>query len=403
MANRRKHSSDAELNQKDNPIGLTGAFDPVSADDSSTYDDPVGLTQAFGPVEVDEKAPDWDNSEKWDGFDWSAPMPEPEVDAAEFMNAPEPERRALGRGRHARHAAPKADESAGAADAADAPEGATGDAAAAADGKPASALRMERSRKTRKRLVVTIILLLVIFGALGFAGYYLITGSIPFVSQTQGDTQEQVTSPDVPEVVAPSGQDAQDAAVQTVDTPELASLFGKTQQEALDQIKRGALVTSTTTIDDEESVIKSTATVELTEEPGNPRSGGSPKVYLGFDQDGKIVQVGYSAPAGSLGYDTLNFHDAVTKEHIIERTLQAIGANVQDGTVTLPDDPKAYTTYGSDGTTVVKERQSFDGDVDVNGTPCSWSAVLSYDYTSANISGNSAETVRLIYVYLTKK
>lgn len=397
MANRRKHSSDAELNQKDNPIGLTGAFDPVSVDDSSTYDDPVGLTQAFGPVADDEDAPDWDNSEKWDGFDWSAPMPEPEVDAAEFLNAPEPERRARGRGRHARHAAPSAEESA--TEAAEAAEG----AAAAPGGKPAVSPRMERSRRTRKRLVATIILLLLVFVALGFGGFYLITGQIPFVGQTQEAVQDQETSPEEPAIVAPSGQDAQEATVQTVDTPELASLFGKTQDQAIAQLKRGALVTSTAAIDDKDSAIKTTVTVELSDEPGSPRSGGSPKVYLGLDKDGKIVQVGYSAPAGSLGYGTLNFQDAVAKEHIIEHTLQAIGADVEEGTVTLPSDPKEYTTYASDGTTVVKERYAFDGDVKAAGVPCSWSAVLSYDYTSANISGNSAETVRLIYVYLTQK
>ncbi len=396
MANRRKHSSDAELNQKDNPIGLTGAFDPISVDDSSTYDDPVGLTQAFGPVEDDEDAPNWDNSEKWDGFDWSVPMPEPEVDAAEFMNAPEPERR--GRGRHARHAAAKTEEAAEAA-----ADGQTAGAEPAPNSKSAFALRMESSRKIRKRLVVTIVLLLVIFAALGFAGYCLITNKIPFFDQPQAETQEEETSPNVPEIVAPSGQDTQEVTVQTVDIPELASLFGKTQEEALGLLQRGAMVTSSATIDDEDSAIKTTATVELTKEPGNPRSGGSPKVYLGLNEDGKIVQVGYSAPAGSLGYETLNFQDAVSKEHIIERTLKAIGANVQEGTVALPADPKEYTTYGSDGTTVVKERQSFDGDVEAGGVPCSWSAVLSYDYTSANISGNSAETVRLIYVYLTEK
>ena len=76
---------------------------------------------------------------------------------------------------------------------------------------------------------------------------------------------------------------------------------------------------------------------------------------------------------------------------------------MEEGSVALPSDPKEYTTYASDGTTVAKERYAFDGDVKAGGVPCSWSAVLSYDYTSANISGNSAETVRLIYVYLTQK
>ena len=398
MARRSKHGSD-RFEKNDSPIGLTGAFEPVSVDEGERYDSPVGLTQAFGPL-PDEDAPNWDSSSKWEGFDWNAPVEgaegagDEEADSAESPAAGDgaagdDASQEGGRGRHARHAASKAE--------------AAADADAAA-GKPGLSARMERSRRTRKRLVGIIVLLLIIFVALGLTGYRLLTGHYPFFEQPQSEQQEETTSPDIAEqVVAPSGQDAQEVAVRTVDIPELVSLFGKTQDEAIDLLQRGAFVTSSATIDDKGSVIKKTMTVELADEPGNPRGGGSPKVYLGVDKDGNVVQVGYSAPAGSLGYGTLNFQDAVAEEHIIEKTLQAIGAAVEEGTVALPADAKEYTTYASDGTTVAKERYSFGGDVDVADIPCSWSAVLSYDYTSANISGNASETVRLIYVYLTEK
>ena len=36
----------------------------------------------------------------------------------------------------------------------------------------------------------------------------------------------------------------------------------------------------------------------------------------------------------------------------------------------------------------------------MNGAPHEWSAVLSYNYTTANMTGNLADTIRIIYVYV---
>ena len=38
--------------------------------------------------------------------------------------------------------------------------------------------------------------------------------------------------------------------------------------------------------------------------------------------------------------------------------------------------------------------------MDIDGAPHEWSAVLSYDYSTANTSGNLADTIRIIYVYI---
>ena len=112
----------------------------------------------------------------------------------------------------------------------------------------------------------------------------------------------------------------------------------------------------------------------------------------------------YKEQAERLGKSyPLSFADAVNNEHVIEQTLRKVGVAVDDGVATLPEDSSKYITYGKDGKTVVKERCSFEGEADVNGTPCTWSAVLSYDYTTQTITGNLSDTVRIIYVYVTKK
>lgn len=87
-------------------------------------------------------------------------------------------------------------------------------------------------------------------------------------------------------------------------------------------------------------------------------------------------------------------------EHIVEKTLREAGVNVTDGSAKLPSDKTSYSTYASDGTTLVKENCSFNGTVDINGAAHTWSSVLMYDYSTANASGNLADTVRIIYIYI---
>ena len=60
----------------------------------------------------------------------------------------------------------------------------------------------------------------------------------------------------------------------------------------------------------------------------------------------------------------------------------------------------ALPIFDSDGKTRTKEYCSFSGTVDLEGVAHTWSAVLSYDYSMANASGNLADTVRTIFIYV---
>ena len=55
-----------------------------------------------------------------------------------------------------------------------------------------------------------------------------------------------------------------------------------------------------------------------------------------MDEEGVIVQIGYSAPTSALGFGSLSFADAVRNEHIIEKTLAEAGVKVDEGSVSLP-------------------------------------------------------------------
>ena len=181
--------------------------------------------------------------------------------------------------------------------------------------------------------------------------------------------------------------------------PDLVSLLGLTQQEAVDKLQHGATPAEPRAVNEEGNPIKSEVRVALTAEPADSRTG-TPTVYLGLNEEGKVVQAGYSTSTSSLGYGSVSFKDAVLKERIIEKTLAEAGLSIPDDAVVLPENAEEYTSYDTDGTTTTKEYCSFNGEVDIDGAPHAWSAVLSYDYSMANASDNLADTVRTIFIYV---
>lgn len=385
MAKRTTRNSDADT--YDNPIGLTGAFAPIRTvpkHASSSYDSPLGMTGAFGPVGEPEE---WgEGTDKWAGFDWDSPDETSEEIVEDADDAPADDDRPRGRhGAHAKSAEPE--------------EAAVEEETAPTVNTRSAQLeeRMRRSKRTRRTLIVIVVMLLALLGAAIWFAFNLFNES-----QTQSEQQTQAQTHVSHDAIS-SGAAANDATTvvtKTADVPNLTSLLGLTIDDAVAKLQHGATVTSTRDVDEEGSAIKTSSTVALTDEPSDSKSS-TPTVYLGMDKDGKIIQAGYSVSVNSLGFGSLSFVDAVNNEHVIEKTLKEAGISIPDGAVTLPSDKSAYTTYGSDGKTTVKERSTFTGDAEINGEACTWSSVLSYDYTTANLTGNVGDTIRVIYAYIT--
>ena len=398
MPKRRTHDS---FDASDNPIGLTGAFAPVRGPQSVDYDendDPVGLTQAFGAIPDQDEPRVWDEEGKWKDFDWDSLPPETSRD--EDTDALQSEDEDSADGDYAADEAQVADTSAASGTAARASrKGSSGPkhgrhAAVAPELSP----RMKKSRRTRRVLIVLIILLVLAALAVGFFGYRTITGSQLEPSQ---QTQSQSQSSSWQDIASGSADDAVETTTKQADVPNLTNLLGMSQDEAIATIGRGAIVTQNNEVHEEGNAIKRNLNVALTEEPADSKTG-TPTVYLGLASDGTVWQVGYSASASALGFGSLSFTDAISNEHVVEKMLGRVGLNVPEGTVTLPQNKDEYSSYGADGTTVVRERCSFEGASSVNGVDCIWSSVLSYDYTTQVVTGNLNDTVRIIYVYITK-
>ena len=105
------------------------------------------------------------------------------------------------------------------------------------------------------------------------------------------------------------------ATAKKTNVPNLAAVLGMTKDEAIAALKHGATETTSKEVNEEGNPVKTNVTVALTDEPADTRSG-TPTVYLGLNEDGAVVQAGYSAATASLGYGSLSFVDAVKNEGI---------------------------------------------------------------------------------------
>ncbi|WP_165174104.1 histone-lysine N-methyltransferase [Adlercreutzia sp. ZJ242] len=372
------------------------SHDPFDAGEGNA----IGLTRAFSPVEADEY---FDGAVPTDPFD----SPEPQGGAdfadgfadgglagsaafAEDAEAAQAERAPRHAGKHARHAKPAA-EPATAPSAFDDPELPLPDAPA-----PEPIPEYLRKSKRMRRILIGVIVVFVVLLAVGGVLAWQLLQTV----QTTASQQAQNVTQEVSAIDGDAAaKDASTATAKKTTVPDLTALLGLTQDEAIERLQHGAQVSSTREVNEEGNPVKQDVRIALTAEPADTRSG-TPTVYLGLNEEGRVVQAGYSAATSSLGYGSLSFSDAVRNEHIIEKTLAEAGVQVPDGAVTLPEDKTAYSTYASDGTTLTKEYCSFSGEVDIDGAPHAWSAVLSYDYAMANATGNLADTIRTIYVYV---
>ncbi len=262
-----------------------------------------------------------------------------------------------------------------------------------AHAKAAQSAYMQRSSRMRKVLIVVIVLLVLLLAGIGFFGFKIFqSAQDAAVQQTQVSDANTITEGD-------AGNDASANTSKKTTVPDLVGLLGHTQEEAIAMLQHGAEVTRSMEVNEEGNPVRLELQVALADEPSDSRSG-TPTVYLSLNEGGVIIETGYSAATSSLGYGSVSFTDAVQNEHIVEETLAEAGLTVSYGTAQLPEDKMLYSTYDTDGTTLVKEYCSFNGTGMAGGVEHGWDAILSYDYSVANATDNLNDTIRTIYIYI---
>ena len=256
-----------------------------------------------------------------------------------------------------------------------------------------------KSRRMRTALIVVSVALVLLMAALGYFAWMLI-GEARDVAY-QSTVQSSQNSKD-----SASTLDAGGTSTDRKETPELVGLIGKTEDEAVALIGRGATETSSSEITEETGegdektteVVGRNVTLALTDETSDSK-GNTPSVYLTLDKDGVITEAGYSASVGSLGYGEVSFVDAVQTEHLVENLVTMAGVPIEEGIVEMPSSD-SYRSYADDGKTIAQEVYTFEGTGEADGSSYAWSCKLSYDYSAANVSGNLADTIRQVYLYV---
>lgn len=190
--------------------------------------------------------------------------------------------------------------------------------------------------------------------------------------------------------------DEKEKVTATSEVVNLVSLLGLTKDEAVSHIGHGAAIESETPI--EVGNLKSEVVVPLTEEQGDPKRG-TPTVVLRLNEGGQVGWASYTAPTSALGYGTISFVDAIQSAHVIQNSLRAAGlTDLNPAVLNAPTDSASYSTYDTDGKTLITEQTSFNGTGKQGDGVYDWGATLTYDYSNANQSGNLADTIRRISI-----
>lgn len=190
--------------------------------------------------------------------------------------------------------------------------------------------------------------------------------------------------------------DEKEKVTATSEVVNLVSLLGLTKDEAVSHIGHGAAIESETPI--EVGNLKSEVVVPLTEEQGDPKRG-TPTVVLRLNEGGQVGWASYTAPTSALGYGTISFVDAIQSAHVIQNSLRAAGlTDLNPAVLNAPTDSASYSTYDTDGKTLITEQTSFNGTGKQGDGLYDWGATLTYDYSNANQSGNLADTIRRISI-----
>ncbi len=365
MPKRNKKESQTEnKNAEDNPIGLTSAFEPIDDDEEIIFSGKHARHARYDATDDDEDTSDADT-------DIASSENESEDSTDDEQNE---------------SAQTQADDNARTSDT---------DEASDQEEKPDEMPEyVRRSRRTRRILIVVIIILIVVIAAGAFLVYNLMGSS-------QEEAEKLVEESDETTIID-NTEDTEDLPATTVKTtsaPDLVDLLGLTLDEAIAKLGNGAEVTTTQEVNEEGSAVKSQSRVALTSEVTTDMGSNIPTVYLDFNEDNKVIQAGYSVATAALGFGSMSFADAIENEHIIETTLSEAGVDIDSSAITLPEDKSKYSTYDSNDV-LTKEYYSFSGNVNIDSKTYEWSAVLSYDYASANATGNISDTIRVIYVYI---
>lgn len=257
----------------------------------------------------------------------------------------------------------------------------------------------DKAIRARGSLIVAVVLAVILVIAL------FVCVSLALTEAAEAETQQTqvsgaVMQPAGTQLGAEKAPAAKPERAVTTSVPVLQTLIGGTQKQAISKLGHGAEVSRVTDYTDEQSHAVQRVTVVLTSEPSN--GSQTPTVYLDLNSDGTVVGASYQVSMASLGYGAISFKQAAGKSKVVQNTLADAGVAINDDSgIVLPKRAKDYSTYKSDGKTLVRQSRSFSGDAKSAGMSYHWTGSLEYDFSKANKSGNLVDTQRIVRVGIT--
>lgn len=266
---------------------------------------------------------------------------------------------------------------------------------AAGSRSPEGAEHGDRAIRARGSLIFAAVLAVILVFALAICVILMVGQAAQ--AQTQQTAQGGVAVQPAP-TTAILNPDESSSTNQTTVVPELASLIGSTEKQALAMLGHGAQVSREVVRTDDRTQAVKRETAVLTSAASSDGIG-SPIVHLDFNEQGAVVAASYRGGLRSLGYGPISINQAVSKSKVIQHALLDAGITVADASVIkLPKNRDSYTTYESDQKTVARQAVKFAGTGTAAGMNYRWTASLTYDYSKANNSANLANTYRVLQV-----
>ena len=251
------------------------------------------------------------------------------------------------------------------------------------------------SKRMRKNLFIVILVLLALVCALVVGIYFLMKNSENVAVQ-----QAQITNSDSAKIDSQQTEEDARSSQKTSTVPNLVELVGLNVDQAIEKIGHGAQISSDVL---QEGDVRRIVKVNLSSDEGDSKNG-SPNATFNLNADNVVISVSYFAPTKSLGFGSVSFIDVLNNEGIFEKTLSAAGLLADKGVAVIsPDvDRSGYSTYGSDGTTLLREDKTFEGAGKGDQEAFKWKANVVYDYSVATATDNLSDTIRTISITISK-
>jgi hypothetical protein len=269
--------------------------------------------------------------------------------------------------------------------------------------EPIPEAKIKKAKRTRIVLMVIIALLVLALAGMGAVAAY--------VYINQESNAKTIESDDVKIDTAVDDSKVQDkGTVQATESPNLVAMFGKTGDEVEALLGSDYALTKTEEVEEQDNPeIKQLVTFSYS--PPDKQSSATvgttqtQNIYLSLNEQGQTIEVYFVSSIDLLGYPISTFSELTATKDTITKAVSAAGATVaSDFAYTAPKQEQYIVYVDPDAKTkkVKKETATFNGNLQSEIAPTTFSLTLTYDYGASGVADtpDKKPTQRTLYLTL---